>query len=194
MRTIKTEPIRDINRLYDISDFLQSQNIRNYLMFWFGLYSGLRISDILNLRVRDVKNKEYIFLHEQKTGKEQKIKIHKELKHLIKEYVKDKQDYEFLFKSRKGHNQPITRQHAYRIINSSAKFFNLSNIGTHSLRKTFAYILYNQTHDIMTLKEILNHSNIEITKRYIGINQEKKDDLIYNMKLKTSPMKGDIYY
>lgn len=181
---MQTEPIKNIEQLYDISDYLKENNSRDYIMFWLGIYSGLRISDILNLKIRDVKNKDYIHLYEKKTGKERKFKIHKELKKILKSYTENKPDYEYLIKSRKGKNQPISRQQAYKIIRTASEEFKLNNIGTHSLRKTFGYIIYNQTHDIMTLKEILNHSSIEITKRYIGITQSEKDDLIANIALK----------
>ena len=47
------EPIRDMNLVWDIADYLKSKNQRDYVMFMFGIYTGLRISDILAFRVRD---------------------------------------------------------------------------------------------------------------------------------------------
>lgn len=56
------EPIRDINTVMDIADYLKSKNERDYVMFMFGIYTGLRISDMLNFiwRVIVEKNKERI--------------------------------------------------------------------------------------------------------------------------------------
>ena len=51
------EPIRDVSLVNDIADYLREQSERNYILFLFGIYSGLRISDILKLRVRDVRGK-----------------------------------------------------------------------------------------------------------------------------------------
>ena len=44
--------------------------------------------------------------------------------------------------------------------------------------------MYQQTHDAVTIKEILNHSDISITLRYIGINQDNKDKAIKNLSFK----------
>lgn len=63
------EPIRDINTVMDIADYLKSRSERNYVMFMFGIYTGLRISDILKFRVRDVKGKDAIYLREKRQGK-----------------------------------------------------------------------------------------------------------------------------
>lgn len=51
-------------------------------------------------------------------------------------------------------------------------------IGCHSLRKTFGYWLYQDTKDAVAIKEMLNHSDISITKRYIGVTQDSKDLMI----------------
>ena len=74
------EPIRDLNTVQDIAQYLRKDSERNYVLFAFGIYSGLRISDILKMRVRDVKNKNYIYLRERKTGKEKRFAINDELK------------------------------------------------------------------------------------------------------------------
>ena len=53
----------------DVADYLKVKNERDYLLFMFGIYTGLRISDILKFRVRDVKDKDAIYIREKKTGK-----------------------------------------------------------------------------------------------------------------------------
>jgi len=125
------QPIRDKKVINDVADFLKTKSERNYLLFMFGLYSGRRISDFLKFRVRDVKNKSNLVIKEQKTGKQMKFPINKELKIIINKYIEDKPDYEYLFKSRKGKNEPITRQQAYNILNQAADEFDLDSIGTH---------------------------------------------------------------
>jgi integrase len=180
------EPIRDIDLINDIADFLKEKNERDYAMFMFGIYSGLRISDILKLKVADVKNKEFIYMHEMKTDKEKQFIIHNELKKIIKEYVEDKKDYEYLFKSRQGKNKHLSRFMAYRILNEAAKEFGLDCIGTHTMRKTFGYHVYMQTHNIAALKEIFNHDSINTTMRYIGIVQETKDNVVKQLDLSRS--------
>lgn len=177
------QPIRDINKVLDIADYLKKRNERDYVMFMFGIYSGLRISDILPFRVRDVKGKSYINIREIKTDKEKRFSINDNLKPILNKYISDKEDYEYLFKSPRG-NKPITRQQAYNILSNAAKVFGLDSIGTHTLRKTWGYHAYQTTHDAVGIKEILNHSDIAITLRYIGINQDNKDKIMKSVSFK----------
>ncbi len=169
------QPIKDIEIIYDIADYLKSRNKRNYVLFMFGIYSGLRISDILKLRVRDVRNKNYIYIREKKTNKEKRFILQDDIKTIICDFIKDKKDYEFLFKSNRKINKSITRQQAYRILRHAAEMFGLGSIGTHTLRKTFGYFLYKQTKDIVIVQEILGHSSVYVTRRYIGLEQDDKD-------------------
>lgn len=165
----------------DVASYLRKQSERNYVMFMFGIYSGLRISDILKFRVRDVKDKSHIYIREKKTGKEKRFLINSELKRIIKEYVKDKDEYEYLFESPRGH-KPITRQQAYNIISDAGKEFGLDDLGTHTLRKTFGYHMYQKTKDAAMLMKIFNHSDIHITLRYIGVEQDSIDEAIGKLK------------
>ena len=178
------EPIRDINTVNDIADYLRSRSERDYIMFLFGIYSGLRISDILKLRVRDVKGKEKIVMREKKSGKERKFPLNKVLKKSLASYVGQKKDYEFLFRSRQGCNQPVSRQQAWKILSEAGERFGLDSIGTHTLRKTFGYHMYQQTHDIVTIQKILNHATQDYTLRYIGITQDTLDSAVSNLSFK----------
>lgn len=178
------EPIRDINTVNDIADYLRGRSERDYIMFLFGIYSGLRISDILKLRVRDVKGKEKIVMREKKTGKERKFPLNKVLKKSLASYIGQKKDYEFLFRSRQGCNQPVSRQQAWKILSEAGERFGLDSIGTHTLRKTFGYHMYQQTHDIVTIQKILNHATQDYTLRYIGITQDTLDSAVSNLSFK----------
>ena len=133
------EPIRDKETVIDIAEYLKKDSERNYVMFLFGIYSGLRISDILKFRVRDVKDKSDIVLREKKTGKEKRFPINRDLKKALEQYIVGKDDYEFLFKN-PHENKPITRQQAYNILSDAGKKFGIEKIGTHTLRKTFCLL------------------------------------------------------
>ena len=61
------EPIRDIDTVWDIADYLGETSERNRMMFLFGIYVGIRISDILKLKVRDVRDKTHIYIRERET-------------------------------------------------------------------------------------------------------------------------------
>lgn len=166
------EPIRDKEQIKKVKQVLKQSNQRNYLLFVLGINSGLRISDILKLKVKDVKNKKYIEIKEQKTKKYKKFPITKTLKLCIDKYINSKLSEDWLFESKRG-SQPITRVQAYRIICNACNNAGINlNIGTHTLRKTFGYHFYQEKKDIVILQKIFNHSTPDITLRYIGINQD----------------------
>lgn len=185
------EPIRDWDILLEIQDYLEKKSKRNYVLFMSGLHLGLRISDILKLRVSDVKNKEYISVREQKTGKENRIAINEELREIYDEYIVGKARNEFLFKDDRNFkklkkSKPLSRQWVWKILNDIADKFEYKDpIGCHTLRKTFGYWMYEKNpDDLMTIKELLNHEDISYTKRYIGINQDSKDKVIKSMSFR----------
>ncbi len=166
------EPIKDAKIVKDIIDYLKLKNNRDAMFFMFGIYSGLRVSDIIKLRVRDVRGKDKIVIREIKTGKERVLKINPVLKKEIAIYIREKKDYEVLFKSQKGINKPISRQQAYHVINKAGRYFGIEHMGTHSMRKTFGYHIYQNTKDITLVQKMLNHSTPEYTLAYIGLTQE----------------------
>lgn len=182
------EPIRDLEKLEGIKEELKKNGTRDYLMFLTGINSGMRVSDIVKLNVNDVRNsngtmKEHITIIEKKTKKLKKFPLCNNLLVEIEKYIKNMEQDEFLFKSRKGKNKPITTTQAYRIIVNAGEKIGIKNIGTHTMRKTFGYHHYKQFKDIVLLQEIFNHSCESITLRYIGINQEEIDENYRNFSL-----------
>ncbi len=172
------QPIRDIETLKGIEYFLIQKQTRNYILFLLGIYTGLRVSDILKLRVKDVAKKNHITIKEKKTTKYKRVSINPVLKKALKMYIKDKPLNEFLIKSRIGKNNPISRTQAYRILKEVADEFELDEIGTHSMRKTFGFHYYKHTKDIATLQRLFNHSTPEYTLQYIGLEQDTLDKAI----------------
>ena len=77
----------------------------------------------------------------------------------------------------------IGREWAYRVLNRAGRMVGVSEVGTHTMRKTFGYWHYKQYHDIALLQEIFNHSAPSITLRYIGIRDEDKDESMKNFYL-----------
>lgn len=176
------EPIRDKAKLEELKALLKKQSARNGFLLMFGINTGLRISDILPLKVGDVRNKSHLILTEKKTGKRKRFKLNQQMQEAIKTYIAGMADDEYLFASSKR-PQPITRVRAYQIINGAARKVGLSEIGTHTLRKTFGYHFYQRTRDIATLQMIFNHSHPSITLRYIGITQDLIDEAVDGFSL-----------
>ena len=177
------DPIRNPKKVQMIAEYLKEQSDRNFIMFETGIYSGLRISDILSLKVRDIKNKDHVAIKEKKTGKHKKFIINPILKKEIKCYCNDKEGAEYLIKSREGSNKPLSREMAYKILSAAGDNFGLGSIGTHSMRKTFGYHHYAKYKDVALLQKIFNHSSPAITLDYIGIDQEYIDKSMKNFKI-----------
>ncbi|NRS20625.1 tyrosine-type recombinase/integrase [Brevibacillus sp. HB1.4B] len=176
------EPIRDPGKIGDMKRLLLQQSDRNYFLFVMGINTGLRISDLLPLKVRDVKGKSHLLINEKKTKKRKKFKLNADLRKEIAEYVAGKDLDEYLFASSKR-PRPITRVRSYQIINGTAVKLGLTEIGCHTMRKTFGYFFYKRTRDIATLQLIFNHSHPQITLRYIGINQDLMDEAVDSFSL-----------
>lgn len=177
------QPIRDKNIIENFKNELLKNGTRDYMMFCMGVNVGLRISDILNLKVCDVKEKNHINIKEKKTGKTKRFLINSRLREEINNYINTMNDDEYLFQSRKGNNEPITRVQAYRILNQVADKLGIEEVGTHTLRKTFGYWHYKQHKDVAILQDIFNHSAPSITLKYIGINDDIKDKTIEDFYL-----------
>lgn len=165
------EPIRDPELVRDLGEYLKEIDMKFYIMYEIGIYSGLRVSDILKLKVRDVKGKKEIKLREKKTGKEKIFPVNPKLQKELNSYCQDKKPYEFIVPNKKHIGKPVSREYAYRVIHEAGKYFGLENLGTHTMRKTFGYHFYMQTKDIVLLMKILNHTHESRTLRYIGIEQ-----------------------
>jgi len=189
------QPIRDLKKIKAMKKILledKQNGLRNHLLFVLGINSGLRISDLLQLRIKDIldekgKIKDFITLQEKKTKKTKKFPINHSSSKAIREYINELNisDYDqYLFKSRKGKNNPISRVQAWELLKKAANKAEISEpIGTHSLRKTFGYHAYQSGIDITLLQNIFNHSAPSITLRYIGITQDDMDNVYINLNL-----------
>ena len=170
------DPIRNKNDICKIKSVLLANNYRDYLLFEVGINTGLRISDILRLKVSDIRGKYYIELKEQKTGKLKKFRMNSVLRQELENWIMTKNDDSYIFESLRTSGNPLERTRAYCILNQAAKTAKLKiKMGTHTMRKTFGFHFYQQTKDIALLQVIFNHSSPSVTLRYIGINQNILD-------------------
>ncbi|WP_412989923.1 tyrosine-type recombinase/integrase [Pediococcus siamensis] len=176
------QPLRTNKEIESFKEALGKRRYgqRNVLMFLLGINTGLRMSDILKLKVGDVRDTDYVILNEQKTGKRRRVFI-APLRSQIAAYLNTKPDTDYLFTSRSG--QKLTTDAVYKLFASTGRLIHRNDIGTHTLRKTFGYHYYRQTNDIATLMVLFNHSSEEITKRYIGITDSEIEKSLANFKL-----------
>ncbi len=176
------EPIREYEDIKKMKDELKKNGTRDYIMFLFGINTGLRISDILRLKVEDVRAKNKIIIKEKKTSKSKIVRIFGDLYDELNDYIKNEDNESYVFKSAKGDNKPISRVQAFRILSEAAKRIGL-RASTHSMRKSFGFHHYQQYRDIVLLQHLFNHSSSEITFRYIGVTEDQIDDNLRNFQL-----------
>ena len=168
-------PIVSTEKVLDIQDYLKYKNYRDYVLFLVGVTTGYRAGDLVVLKARDIreaiKRKEFtIFEGKKKNSKNIREKNRKprtvemlpKIEKILKEYIKDMKDYEYIFKSRKGRNKHIGVQAVSNILKEAGNYFGLYDISAHSMRKTYAYKIYIESdRDIVAVKELLGHRSIE---------------------------------
>ena len=176
------EPIRNKDDIKKVEMILKKQGLRNLLFFTIGTNCGLRISDILALNVGDVQGRTHLHIIEKKTGKSKKLPINSKLKPMFEEFTKGRCADEPLFLT--IFQNRLERYAAYYIIKYACKKAGLQEkVGTHTMRKTFGYHHYKKYKDIAMLQKIFNHSNPQLTLRYIGIEQDQIDESYTNFIL-----------
>lgn len=189
-----TQPIKNKNDIQRLKGyFLQKGEIRNYTMITLALNTSLRIGDLLNLKWQDVYNfdtqkyKHHIVVQEQKTHKQNTIPLNIEAKASLDMLMQSLERLEpgmCIFKSRIGENQHIGRTRAFNIIKKAVNELHIEgSISCHSLRKTFGYQAWKMGVPPALIMSIYNHSSLEITKRYLSIDQDDKDEVFLNMNL-----------
>ncbi|WP_244833385.1 tyrosine-type recombinase/integrase [Clostridium sp. BJN0001] len=183
-----SNPIKSVSEVLDIQDYLKVKSYRNYMLFILGIATGYRAGDLIELKVREIKNaleSGYFSIMEgkklhsknirEKNRKPRKVVIIKNLRSKLQEYIKDKNDYEYMFPSRKGGHIQVKR--VTEILKEAANYFGIIKITAHSMRKTYAYRIYETNgHDLLAIKEMLGHSSIEETKVYLGLDREVFDN------------------
>lgn len=164
------QPIREQEKIEQIQAVLKEQSIRDWLLFTIGINSGLHLSDLLSLKVSDVKDRSEVSIKEEKTGKVKTFQLSPQLKAYIEEYIQYMDVDAYLFPSQRTGN-PIKRIRVYRILNEAAKQVGLNDIGTHTLRKTYGYHYYLRTKNVSVLRDLFNQSAPSVTLKYIGVRE-----------------------
>lgn len=178
------DPIKQPNKILAIKRLLMADtNPRNYLLFTMGINSALRSSDLRNLKVTDVLDqkgdiKKYLYMRVKKTGREIKIAINEAMREALKYYLSKAKIYspdQYLFKSKRS-EKPIDNVALFYLIKGWTQAVGLVNerYSAHSLRKTWGYQArkYHGA-SIDMISEKLGHRSSNVTKRYIGIDQEE---------------------
>lgn len=189
-----SRPIKEMEQIKNLEQyFLRKGQYRNYCLVVLGLNTALRISDLLDLKWSDVRNADnnkfysHILITEQKTKKHTQIYLNIPVVKALRKYwenEKETRNHSYIFFSPRKPDSPISRIQAYRIIKAAAEQLALpEQISCHSLRKTFGYQAWKTGAEPALLMHIYNHSSYQITKRYLGIDQDDKDKLFMKLEL-----------
>ena len=161
-----------------MKEFLQNHSIRDYCLFLLGINTGIKLQELLHLRVFEVSNvngeiQEFLSLPHYTNPQ---VYLNDHLRCILKKYINDNSlnDTDYLFKSRKT-NEPISRQQAYRIINAAAIEAGINApVGMTTLRKTFGYHAYTKGIAVSLIQKRLQHSSPSETMHFIGLNNQSE--------------------
>lgn len=159
----------------------KDKNYKISLLIAIGCFTGLRISDILTLRWKQILGVSEFTITERKTGKQRTIRLNKKLQLHINDCYKNINPLGIaspILVSQKG--TVFTVQRINIILKELKQRYRLKikHFSCHSLRKTFGRQVYNMNSDnaelaLIKLMELFNHSSVAITKRYLGLRKEE---------------------
>lgn len=188
MRPLSDEEIRDVCKA-----FVGEHATRDKALFLLGIATGFRISELLSLRVGDVYQYGRVVervtvarAHMKKKLSSRTVKLNDLAQSAVNAQVEELQRRgdvttdTFLFKSRKGENQAITRQMADKVLRDAFEVCEVAGrLGTHCMRKTFANKVYqNLGGDLVKTQRAMGHSNINSTVKYMSFRDEEIDEAI----------------
>ena len=161
------------------------------LLITTGLYTGLRISDILSLRWKDLLEKESVEITEKKTGKVRKISINRMLRETVSRLSSKITRFnpdQYIFLNKYG-KKTISRQFVNWKLKELMKKYevvkNIKGVKSHSLRKSFGRRVWENNEKsekgLIMLNEIFDHSSIRTTKIYLGIREKEIMDVYQNL-------------
>ncbi len=185
-QSIKVEPIRRMKDINAIKNIL-SGNHRNLLLFTMGINSGLRICDLLKIRVKDVsgiKPGRSCIISKSKNGKKNILMMNNTMYDALRNYLEkarpDKNDY--LFASQKTKDKPLSIQAINALVKKWTRAVNLNgNYGAITLRKTFGYIQRTEYGaGLEALASKFNHSSSRMTMKFLDLDFEEEGDVLVN--------------
>ena len=181
---IAVDPIRQIKDIKAISK-MTSGNPRDYLLFVMGINNGLRVCDLVRVKVGDLrylKVGDTLTIKESKTGKDNILVVNKTVYKALQTYLETvRPDDAYLFASRKGESH-LQSQAVSKLVKKWTRAINLKgNYGAHTLRKTWGYIqrtMHGVGFEIICKR--YNHSSPAITMRYLGIQDKEVHGVLMN--------------
>jgi len=138
------------------------------LMWLVGCSTGYRVSDLLSIRVSDGLEGS-LRIVEGKTGKIRCVRMDKGVYEAVRGQIRDMglRSEDYLFGSSRERGKPISRQHAHRMIKAVGDELGCEGLGTHSMRKTYAYNALLETRNLGYVRRVMNHEYLSTTLFYV---------------------------
>lgn len=172
--------VKDLDTLKLIRHLLTIRHSQQMADVWeVGLNLALRISDLLSIKFNQIID-DRLILKEGKTGKVANISLNQKVQSIIANIKAKHPNHIYLFQSYRNAQsknrepRPLTRRAVSKVFERVGQELKLP-LGTHSMRKTRGYHLYQSTGDLARVMQMLRHSSEGVTLRYIGITQEEID-------------------
>lgn len=192
------KPIKDSWVLKAVEDTLLNDfatGRRNYTIFQKGKATLLRVSDVLRLKKSDVfdqrgRVKRNAYIIDKKTKKHNVLYLRPVQRDLetyydwLEDYQKKNPDQSvffspWLFPSFTHPEKHIDERRYYMIMHKVGQKLHINYLGTHTMRKTGAYRVYEQSHhNIALVMKLLNHSSEQMTLAYLGLDQESREHIL----------------
>jgi len=157
----------EVKRLIDAS----GENPRDYAIISLLAYSGLRVSELCNLKIEDVDfNERIVYVHSGKGDKDRIVVVSQKVIDAIQNYLYTREDdMEYLFASQKS--SQISRVQVFRIVKKYAKKAGIKKeVTPHVLRHTLATTLLRRGVDIRFIQQFLGHSSVATTQIYTHVD------------------------
>ena len=163
----------------EVDQVLYALTPANRLVIQTAMHTGLRVSDVLQLRTEQLKPR--FWLSESKTGKKKLVGLPAELLTQLREQA----GRNYVFEGRYGEGTHRTRQAVWRDVKRAARAYRLpQNVAPHSFRKVYAVELLHKYGDIEKVRRALNHGSDSVTMIYAMA------DMRLEAKLKARRKKG----
>lgn len=178
--------IEEVEQLLSVLNEDNPLEIRNKAMIELTYSSGLRVSELISLKISDLHMQMGIIDVFGKGSKERVVPINQNTLELLKRYLANSRPHfenikskDYLFINRRG--EQLTRQSFFLIIKEKAKLAGITkDISPHKLRHSFASHLLERGLDLRLIQELLGHEDISTTEIYTHINNIKLKEIYYN--------------
>ena len=162
----------EIETMLEVPDTFKNNSLRDKLIIEILYSTGIRISELVNIKVKDIDfyNNQILILG--KGNKERYVIFGNTLKDMLKEYISIKSDSEYLITNK--YNKKMSTRSIEEIVKKIVKIDGIKNkVTPHTIRHTFATHMLNEGADLRVVQELLGHENLKTTEVYTHVSNER---------------------